>query len=144
MKVSQLLDLINYFPIFISRYFPADLVAFTEEMVNGKLHLLCSETGQYVSCNCFLTWPWRHKFLDYSYVSNEAIFLHGQKVKIKGIFPHFKGLPVAINCLRTGSGPFKPMVNPLSANFTKWSKCVWPFCRIDAERVKSSNFYIMA
>ena len=46
------------------------------------------DIGQYVYCTCLLTRLWRHEFLKLtllfdSYLSNQTVFLHKQKVKTK-------------------------------------------------------------
>ena len=49
---------------------------------------LLLEIAQYVYCNCLLTSLWRHKFWNQSSLSNQAVFLHDQKVTTK--FKHLE------------------------------------------------------
>ena len=66
-----------------------------------KVHCLIAfiswDIGKYVYCKCFFSRLWQHKFWNWAYLSNQAIFLHGQKVKGK-----------KLNILRT-KRPFNPI-----------------------------------
>ena len=76
------------------------------------------DIGQYVYCNYLLTRLWCHKFWNFTYFFNQAVFRHDQKSKIKiwkgetkNIFLIFKRLSVAKNCLRLESTPLKDLRN---------------------------------
>ena len=76
------------------------------------------DIGQYVYCNYLLTRLWCHKFWNFTYLFNQAVFRHDQKSKIKiwkgetkNIFLIFKRLSVAKNCLRLESTPLKDLRN---------------------------------
>ena len=66
------------------------------------------DIDQYMYCNCLLPRLWRHKLWNWLYFSNQAFFLHDLNVNTKfsigeikkASFIIFKGLSVAINCLR--------------------------------------------
>ena len=92
---------------------PADLVTFTEEILNGKLHFLCSESKSF----------WR--FFSIFIVDFEYGFFC---CKYRGIMstPNRRYI-FNINKKNTRTMLFHIYFNPLSANFTKWSNTLKQF-----------------
>ena len=76
--------------------FPADLVTFTEEILNGKLHFLCSErlSLSFIRLSNFFLWCLK---ISYSVFSQSASFLgRGFQIKINIL------LSLLINLLNLG------------------------------------------
>ena len=89
-----------------------------------KFHCLIVFTswviGQYVYCKYFLTRLWCHKFWNWRFLSNQAVFVHDQKSQDKNInilrteellkktfFVYSEGLSFAVTCLKPESAPLK-------------------------------------
>ena len=86
-----------------------------------KFHWLIAFTStdfeQYVYCNYVSPRLWRHKFWIQTYLSNQVVFLHDQKVKAKIEITWerkellseklFKGFSVVKNCVRPQSALLK-------------------------------------